>query len=486
MSKDLSQTLATDVEQPSGRVWRTFITDGSVDQQQLQVLLGALVDNALNGTLTWQNSVVVSINDAIAELDKRLSEQLVAIMHQDEVSQLEGSWRGLQHLLKHTETNPNLKIKCLQASKTELSKDADKAVEFDQSQLFEKVYEREFGTPGGEPYGILVGDYQFSHHPQELNLLRHLSNVAAAAFCPFLSAASSRLFGLSSWTELAKPRDLAKIFDAADYAKWRSFRQSDDAGFVTLTLPRALARLPYGSATQSIEAFAYEETVIDHDDYCWMNAAYLLATRITQAYNEYGWSTAIRGAEGGGKVENLPLHTVISEEGDWQVQCPTETGITDRREAELSHLGFLSLCHYKNSDHAVFFGAQTLQQSRKYDQPAASANAAISARLPYVLATSRFAHYLKVMARDKLGSFMQTSDCENWLNNWILQYVNANANTSPELKSKYPLAEAKVEVKEIPGQPGCYHAVAWLRPWLQMEELTASMRMVARIPQIKR
>jgi type VI secretion system protein ImpC len=377
--------------------------------------------------------------------------------------------------------------------KKELFKDLDKAIEFDQSQTFKKLYENEFGSPGGEPYGALIGDYEFTSHPEDIDLLRHMSNVAAASFAPFITAAGAGMFGFESWTELSKPRDLEKIFESQEYMKWRSFRDSEDSRFVTMAMPRVLSRLPYGSATKAIDEFAYEEAplradgtpqAMDHDDYPWMNAAYVLGTRMTDAFAQYGWCTAIRGAEGGGKVENLPTHIFESDDGDADSKCPTEIGITDRREAELSKLGFLPLCHYKNTDYAVFFGAQTTQKPKKYDRPEATANAAISARLPYMMATSRFAHYLKIMARDKIGSFMEAEDCEDWLNRWILNYVNNNADSGPDMKARYPLREARVEVKEIPGRPGSYNAVAYMRPWLQMEELTTSMRMVARIPQV--
>jgi type VI secretion system protein ImpC len=316
---------------------------------------------------------------------------------------------------------------------------------------------------------------------------------AAAAFCPFIAAAAPKLFGFDCWTELSKPRDIEKIFDTVEYAKWKSYRESEDARFVTLVMPRVLSRLPFGASTAAIEEFEFEEAPLDasgkhkpvpNEHYTWMNAAYVLGVRLTDAFARHAFCVAIRGAEGGGKVEGLPAHVFVSDDGDIDLACPTEIGITDRREAELSKQGFLPLCHYKNTDYAVFFGAQSTQKPKKYDRPAATANAAISARLPYLMATSRFAHYLKVMARDKIGSFMEASDCANWLNRWILNYVNGNASSGPELKAKYPLAEAKIEVKEIPGQPGAYHAVAWLRPWLQLEELTASMRMVARIPKM--
>ena len=393
----------------------------------------------------------------------------------------------------NSETSAQLKLKVLNCSKRDLFKDLDKAVEFDQSETFKKIYESEFGSPGGEPYGALVGDYEFTNHPEDIDLLGKMSNVAAAGFCPFLSAASPNLFGFNNWVELAKPRDLEKIFDTVEYTKWKSYRDSEDSRFVTLAMPRVLSRLPYGANTKPVEAFEYEEVQlgagkkaisVPHEQYCWMNAAYVLGVRLTDAFAKFGFCTAIRGAENGGKVEGLPAHVFQSDDGDMDLKCPTELGITDRREAELSKLGFLPLCHYKNTDYAVFFGAQTTQKPKKYDRPEATANAAISARLPYMMATARFAHYLKVIARDKIGSFMEVDDCEKWLDRWIHNYVSADSNPSSEARAKCPLREAKIEVKEIPGKPGSYNAVAWLRPWLQLEELTTSLRMVASIPKL--
>ncbi len=456
-------------------------------------MLVSLVEEAQKGVVKWDKNLLITINTAIQNLDEIISKQLATLMESKPFRELEGSWRGLSYLVMNSETSSSLKVKILNITKKELQKDLEKAVEFDQSQLFKKIYENEFGTPGGEPYGVLIGSYYFSNHPDDIEMLSKISNVAAAAFCPFISAASPGLFGFDSWEELSKPRDLAKIFDSAEYARWRNFRETEDARFVTLALPRAMARLPYGQSTYPIAEFNFEETLLDvqgqskqlaHDNYCWMNAAYLLGVRLTTAFSTYGWCTAIRGAEGGGKVEGLPMHIFKSDDGDIDSQCPTEIGITDRREAELSKLGFLSLCHYKNTAYAVFFGAQTLQRPLKYDTEAATANAAISARLPYIMATSRFAHYLKIMARDKIGSFMETADVELWLNRWITNYVNGNKDTGQEMKAKYPLAEAKVQVREVPGQPGSYHAIAWLRPWLQLEELSTSLRLVARIPKI--
>ncbi len=493
ITKDQAKTVT--LEQGESILDRAIAATKQTEPSQAESLLKALTDNVLTGQVVWNKSLVNTLNEAIKKIDQTLSVQLAEILHAEPVKKLEGSWRGLNYLVMNSETGPSLRIKLFNVSKQMLNKDLSKAVEFDQSQLFKKLYEEEFGTPGGEPYGTLVADYEFTNHPEDIDMLTGLSNIAAGAFCPLITAADSQLVGLENWAELSRPRDLAKIFDSVEYAKWKSFRESDDSRFVTLTMPRALARLPYGAATKPVESFDFEETAqrngeptsqLEHSDYCWMNAAYVLTTRITDAFAKYGWSTAIRGAEGGGKVENLPLHVFKTDDGDLDSQCPSEIAITDRREAELSKLGFLPLCHYKNTDYAVFFGGQSAQKPKKYDKPEANANAEISARLPYILATSRFAHYLKVMARDKIGSFMEADECETWLNRWINEYVNANATSNQELKAKYPLAEAKIEVKEIPGSPGAYHAVAWLRPWLQFEELTTSMRLVAKIPNISK
>ena len=466
------------------------------DASRTEELLSTLTEQAMSGTVTWNKNLTVTFNEAIDAIDATISKQLAAIMQHEKFQTLEGSWRGLHHLIMNTNCNNMLKIKVINAPKKEVYKDLSKAVEFDQSQIFKKIYENEFGSPGGEPYGALIGDYEFTNHPEDIETLELMSNVAAGAFAPFISAAGAGMFGFDDYTELSKPRDLEKIFDSLEFSKWRSFRESDDSRFVTLAMPRVLARLPYGESTKSIEEFKYEEVPhadadsaysaeVGHKDYCWMNASYVLGTRLTEAFSEHGWCTAIRGAEGGGKVENLPMHMFMSDDGDPDMKCPTEVGITDRREAELSKLGFMPLSHYKNTDYAVFFGSQTTQKPKKYDRPEATANAAISARLPYIMATSRFAHYLKVMGRDKIGSFMEVDDVEKWLNRWILNYVNANDGAGQDMRAKYPLADAKVEVKEVPGRPGSYHAVAWLRPWLQMEELTTSMRLVASIPENK-
>lgn len=452
-------------------------------------LMRTLTDAAMAGTVTYNRNLTITLTRAIEAIDAQISRQLAAIMQAEPFGKLEGSWRGLRHLVMESNTSSNLKIRVLNASKRELGRDLAKAVEFDQSRLFKAIYEDEFGTPGGEPLGALIGDYEFNNDFEDIECLQGISQVSAAAFAPFISAASPKLFGFEDYTELSKPRDLSKIFDSSEYTKWRSFRKTEDSRFVTLTLPRVLARMPYGPQTRTIDEFDYNEAAafegdrIPHNNYCWMNAAYVMGTRLTEAFSNTGWCTAIRGAENGGRVNGLPMHLFSTDQGDQDIKCPTEIGITDRRDAELGEMGFLPLCHYKNTDYAVFFGAQTTHKPDKYDRPEATANAAISARLPYIMATSRFAHYLKVIGRDKIGSFMEAEDCEEWLNRWINNYVNSNDDAGPEMRALYPLRDARVKVEEIPGKPGSYNAVAWMRPWLQMEELTTALRMVARIPE---
>ena len=485
------------VASPAAEVTDTTLLDQAIaatrqtEPDRTQTLLRTLTEEALSGTVTYSRNLTVTINQAIAALDQKVSRQLAAVMHHPDFVALEGSWRGLKHLVMGSETSANLKIRVLNVSKRDVYRDLSKATEFDQSLIFKSIYENEFGTPGGEPYGALIGDFEFTRNYEDVELLRGMASVAAAGFCPFISAASPKLFGFQDFSELSRPRDLEKIFDTIEYANWRSFRDSEDSRFVTLTLPRVLGRLPYGRETLPIEEFDFEEASVgangavqklEHDQYCWMNAAFVLGARLTDAFARNGWCTAIRGAENGGKVEALPMHVFSSDDGDSDLKCPTEVGITDRRDNELGKLGFLPLCHYKNTDYAVFFGAQTTHKPKKYDRPEATDNAAISARLPYLMATSRFAHYLKVIGRDKIGSFMEATDCEAWLNRWIQNYANSNQNPGTEMKLKYPLREARVTVREVAGRPGSYNAVAWLRPWLQLEELTTSMRLVARIP----
>jgi type VI secretion system protein ImpC len=443
------------------------------------------IDQAVKPGQVISKDVETNIKYWIAEIDKKLTAQLNEIMHKEEFQKLEATWRGLHYLVHQSETGESLKIRVLNVSKRDLFKDLEKAVEFDQSALFKKVYEEEYGQLGGEPYGMLVGDYEFSRHPEDIGLLKMVSNVAAAAHAPFVSAASPKLFNFDRFTELTAPRDLAKIFSTVEYATWKSFRESEDSRYVALTLPHVLGRLPYGENFKRIDEFNFEEFVDgkDHDKYLWMNAAWAYASRITDAVAKYGWMARTRGVEGGGKVEGLPVHTFPTDDGDVAMKCPTEIAISDRREFELSNLGFLPLLHSKGRDFAVFMGAQSAQKPKTYFDPNANANAELSAKFNYIMCVSRFAHYLKVMARDKIGSFMEVKDCEKWLNSWINNYVITNPeDAGDEAKAKAPLADAKVEVRAVKGKPGWYEAVAYLRPHFQLETLTTSMRLVAEVP----
>jgi type VI secretion system protein ImpC len=464
-----------------------------LERKEAEDVIGTLVKQAMQGVVKWDRNVTRSINQGIQQIDAAISRQLAEVMHDEKFRKLEGTWRGLHTMVFGTNTGQDIKIKVLNCSKRDLFKDLSSAVEFDQSRLFKHIYTAEFDTPGGQPYGIMVGDYEFSNHPEDVELLGKVSQVAAGAFCPFISAAAPELFGFKNWEDLPKVRALGDIFEAERYAKWRSFRDSPDSRFVVLTMPRVLARLPYGEMTNKVDGFRYEEVAlgpngeqikVPADQFCWMNSAYVYGTLMADCFNYYGWCTRIRGAESGGKVYGLPTYVFTTDDGDEATQCPTEVGITGRRDAELSDLGFLPVCHYKRTDYAVFFGAQTTQKARKYQGPdgvAATENAAISARLPYVMATSRIAHYLKVIARDKIGSFMQKANCQKWLNDWINNYVLADEFASEDDKARLPLAEAQIRVEDVAGEPGHYSAVALLKPWLQFEALTMSLRTVTNI-----
>ncbi|MFP0197710.1 MULTISPECIES: type VI secretion system contractile sheath large subunit [Pseudomonas] len=453
-------------------------------QDYARDMLAEFATQVLDEGMAIDKDTVAMINDRISQIDELISAQLNEVLHHPDLQKLEASWRGLHMLVQNTETSTRLKLRLLNVTQKELQNDLEKAVEFDQSALFKKIYEEEYGTFGGHPYSLLVGDYTFGRHPQDIGLLEKLSNVAAAAHAPFIAAASPRLFDMNSFTELAVPRDLSKVFESQELIKWRSFRESEDSRYVSLVLPHFLLRLPYGPDTSPVEGINYVEDTngTDHSKYLWGNAAWALSQRITEAFAKYGWCAAIRGAEGGGAVEGLPAHTFRTSSGDLSLKCPTEVAITDRREKELNDLGFIALCHKKNSDIAVFFGGQTTNKSKVYNTNEANANARISAMLPYVLAASRFAHYLKVIMRDKVGSFMTRDNVQTYLNNWIADYVLINDNAPQEIKAQYPLREARVDVTEVAGKPGAYRATVFLRPHFQLEELTASIRLVATLP----
>ena len=449
--------------------------------------------------LSEDSDLIGAINQRIAALDQEVDQGLNEVMHHDAFCKLESSWRGLHYLVSRAETGTMLKLRLLNATKDEIQKDLERAVEFDQSVQFKKIYEEEYGTFGGSPYSVLIGDYEFGRSPQDIKWLEKMSNVAAAAHAPFIAAASPQMFDMDSFDELGNPRDLAKIFESSELVPWRSFRDSEDSRYVALCMPHFLLRSPYGRDTRpdekgedqkqritgripSDEVDFQEEVDGNPKDYCWGNAAYALAERITNAFALYRWTAAIRGVEGGGLVEGLPAVNFKTDEGDVVLKCPTEVTITDRREKELNDLGFITLVHRKNTDHAAFFGGQTTQKPKVYQDPQATANARLSSQLPYVMAASRFAHYIKAMMRDKVGSFMTKENVSDYLNKWIADYVLLDDRASQSSKASFPLREARVDVEDVVGKPGVYKAVVYLRPHFQLDELTASIRLVAELP----
>lgn len=455
-------------------------------REQVEAAVKTLAEQVLRDQDLIAADAINSVNAIVAEIDKKLSDQINEILHHADFQQMEGSWRGLKHLVFNTESSETLKIKIFNVSKKELGKTLKRypGTSWDQSPVFKKIYEEEYGTIGGDPYGCLVGDYYFDHTPPDVELLRSVGAIASAAHAPFISAAAPALMGFDSWQELSNPRDLTKIFSTGDYAAWRSLRESDDSRYIGLTMPRFLSRLPYGAKTEPVEEFDFEEdtAAADSSRYTWSNAAYAMASNINKAFATYGWCTRIRGVESGGTVEGLPCHSFPSDDGGVDMKCPTEISITDRREAELAKNGMMPLLHRKNTDQAVFIGAQSLQKPAEFDQAEATANAALAARLPYIFACSRFAHYLKCMVRDKIGSFKERADMERWLSDWILNYVDGDpANSSEDIKARKPLAGAEVEVKEVEGKPGYYSSVFRLRPHYQLEGLTVSLRLVSRL-----
>ncbi len=469
---------------------KNFKPKSDSQKEAIEAGVRTLAEQAMSAANLISDDAVKSIEAIIAELDRKLSEQVNLILHHDDFQQMEGSWRGLHHLVSNTETDETLKIRVLNISKKDVGKTLKKfkGAAWDQSPLFKKLYEEEFGTPGGEPYGCLVGDFYFDHSPPDVEILSGMAQIAAAAHAPFITGTSPSVMNMESWQDLSNPRDLTKIFGTAEYAPWRSLRESEDAKYLGLAMPRTLARLPYGAKTSPVEEFAFEEdtTGNDHNKYSWSNAAYAMAVNINRAFKNYGWCSQIRGVESGGMVEGLPVHTFPTDDGGVDMKCPTEIAITDRREAELAKNGFMPLSHWKNTDYAVFVGAQSLHNPAEYDDPDASANAQLGARLPYLFSTCRFAHYLKCIVRDKVGSFKERSDMERWLNNWIQQYVEPDpANASEEAKARRPLAAAEVMVQEVEGNPGYYSSQFFLRPHYQLEGLSVSLRLVSKLPSAK-
>jgi type VI secretion system protein ImpC len=466
-------------------VTQSRVARSDVEHHRAKDIISELVREVLQGTVVVSENLSVTLDARVAELDRLISEQLSEVMHHPDFQRLESTWTGLHYLCKHTSTGSMMKIKVFNANKKELIKDFKTAIDFDQSALFKKVYEEEFGTFGGAPFGTLIGDFEISRQPEDMYFVEQMSHVAAAAHAPFISAASPEMFGIEGFTDLGKPRDMSKVFDTVEYAKWKSFRESEDSRYVGLTVPRFLGRLPYNPKDgTTVDGFNFVEDVdgSNHSKYLWVNAAYAFGARLTSAFESYGWCAAIRGVEGGGLVEDLPTHTFKTDEGEVALKCPTEIAITDRREKELSDLGFIPLVHCKNSDYAAFFGAQSAQKARKYDSDSANANAALAAQLQYMFAVCRIAHYMKAMMRDKIGSFASAANVEEFLNRWISQYVTGDDAATQDVKAQYPLREASVQVTEVPGRPGVYRAVSFIRPHFQLDELSVSLRLVAELP----
>ena len=454
------------------------------DRSKLRSQLDSFLSEVATGAVVVSNDLVGSIEERITVIDALLSAQISKIMQAPAFQKMESSWRGLQKLVQSSVTE-NTKVRVLNCTKKELIRDFKSASDFDQSVLFKSVYESEYGTFGGEPYSAFVGDFEFDAMPEDLYLLEQISHVAAAAHAPFLTAADAGMFGMNNFQEMPRPRDLSKLFDTSDYIRWRSFRQSDDARYVGLTLPRVIGRLPYGAKTTPVEMFNFEEKIDESREgasYLWINAAYELAGRMVSAFEDHGWCAAIRGVEGGGLVKSMPVYNYISHTGEKVLQCPTEVAISDRREKELADLGFIPLVYCKGTDYAAFFAVQSANKPRKYDSNLANANARLSNQLQYIMTTSRFAHYLKSIVRDKVGSFMSRTECQNFLQNWINQYVVGSDNVGLHIKASHPLREARIEVVDVPGCPGSYRAVAYLRPHFQLEGLTMSLRLVAELP----
>ena len=456
------------------------------DEQRLiaKDLIGEFVSQVMDGEMKISPDTQAMINERIAEIDSLITDQLNAVLHDEVFQKLESAWRGLHYFVNETDDTPTIKIRALNASKKDLQKDLHPNNPFDKTGLFDKVYEQEFGMFGGFPFGALIGDYEFSRHPQDVGLLESISKIAAAAHAPFISAASPQLFDWDDFTQLSGPKDLTRIFNGPEYIKWKSFRKSEDSRYVGLCLPHILMRLPYGPDTDPVEGFNFKEDVDgkEHKKYLWGNAAYALGTRLTASFSRHNWCATIRGVQGGGLVEGLKVHTFKTDQGEIAPKCPTEIAISDWREKELSTLGFIPLLHCKGEDYAAFFSTQSCQEAVHYDTDSANANARLSTQLQYILATSRFAHYLKVIMRDRIGDFVTREQCEKDLKDWISKYVTTDDTATSEVKAQRPLREADVKVVDIPGKPGCYKAIALLRPHFQLDELTISLRLVAELP----
>jgi type VI secretion system protein ImpC len=485
--KDLASTAVVEADDFAALLKQNFKPRSERAASEVENAVQTLVTQALSDSSLVKGDVLDTIEEMIARLDEKLTAQMNEILHAPEFQQLESAWRGLHYLVYNSETDATLKIRVFNVGKTELYRNMKlfPGARWDQSPLFKKIYEQEFGQLGGEPYGALVADYHFSHAPTDVQLLRDLSKVASAALAPLITGADPSLMGMDSWTELSNPRDLGKLMDTPEYAAWKGLRDSVDSRYVAMCMPRVLSRLPYGAKSEPVEEFAFEEDTDGHkgEKYGWMNAAYAMAANINRAYKEYGWTVRIRGVQSGGEVINLPTHTFPTDDGGVDLKCPTEIAITDRREGELSKVGLISIIHRKNTDKAAFIGAQSVYKPKTFMTTEATAADNLSARIPYMFAVSRFAHYLKCMVRDKVGSTKEKDQLERWLNDWITLYVDGDPkNSSEEIKARFPLAAAKVTVVENEENPGYYAANFYLRPHFQLEGMDIGMSLVSKIP----
>jgi type VI secretion system ImpC/EvpB family protein len=480
------QAEAVEFDAFSTLLQKEFKPADDIRKNRIEEAVQTLAQQALQDAAIIGDDVYATVDAMRAAIDRKLTEQVNQIIHNEEFQALESAWRGLHYMVMNTSTGKDMKIRVMNISKEECRKmfRQYRDAAWDQSPLFKKVYESEFGQLGGQPYGAFVCDYYFDHTAPNLEVMKGLAKIGAASHAPFIAAAAPPLFGMESWTELANPRDLGKLFDAQEYMSWRSFRNSEDSRYMALTMPRFLGRQVYGAKTEPVDEFDFEEeTDGAHDQHLWLNAAYAMGTRITEAFNTYGWCTRIRGVESGGTVEDLPTATFPTDEGGIDQKCPTEIAISDRREAELSAAGMLALIHRKNTDQATFIGAQTLHRPKNYENVDATANANLSARLPYIFASCRFAHYLKCMVRDWVGGNREADQLQRDLHNWVLQYVDgAPTSSSEETKARLPLKDAKIEVTPDEENPGYYQGKFMFVPHYQLEGMDIALSMVSRLP----
>lgn len=462
-----------------------FIINHLINNQELsatevnatQTFISDFKSRYLEQHIIVEQDLLCTCHFIIAKIDQLLTQQMNVVIHHPKFQQLEAAWRGLHYLVTQTKTNKQLLIKIFCATRSELQQDLEKAIEFDQSHLFKQIYEEEFGTLGGAPFSILIGDYEFSHSARDIALLQHLGNVAACAHAPLISAASPELFDIDHFTQLADKHDLQKIFRSTLKTKWNAFRASEDSRYIALVLPRILLRLPYSIDSNAVREFNFNET----QEYLWGNAAYALAQRIGNAFTQHGWCAAINGLYSGGLVEHLPTRTFNTYEGPAANTTHTEACISDGREKELNDLGFIALCHRKNSSQSVFYNLPTLNLPKRYYTEDATTNAYLSSQLPYILSASRFAHYIKAIMRDKTGQFSNALQMEEFLNDWISNYVLLNTNAPLTLKATNPLSDARIQVREKPAKPGSFDVIMHIKPHFQLNVLVTSIRLVTNL-----